>query len=111
MAQDHLAASSPLPEHTRLAAFAGEWDGEEVVFPSRWNAGGPATSHVVVAGNVVVVDGMALPSTRIGSLRAIGTARCESGSGLRRRSSYQPAFRSAGSCSVIEPAAAFGVGQ
>ena len=47
MAQDHLAASSPLPEHARLAAFAGEWDGEEVVFPSRWTAGGSATSHVV----------------------------------------------------------------
>ncbi|WP_439401939.1 DUF1579 family protein [Bradyrhizobium sp. DASA03068] len=47
MTQDHLAASSPLPEHARLAAFAGEWDGEEMVFPSRWNAGGPATSHVV----------------------------------------------------------------
>ncbi|MGY3472000.1 DUF1579 family protein [Bradyrhizobium ottawaense] len=47
MAQDHLAASSPLLEHARLAAFAGEWDGEEVVFPSRWTAGGPATSHVV----------------------------------------------------------------
>ena len=47
MAQDHLAASSPLAEHARLAAFAGEWNGEEVVFPSRWVAGGPATSHVV----------------------------------------------------------------
>ena len=47
MAQDHLAASSPLTEHTRLAAFAGEWDGEEVVFPSRWTAGGPATSRTV----------------------------------------------------------------
>ncbi|UWU77255.1 DUF1579 domain-containing protein [Bradyrhizobium huanghuaihaiense] len=47
MTQDHLAASSPLPEHARLAAFAGEWDGEEMVFPSRWNAGGPASSHVV----------------------------------------------------------------
>lgn len=47
MAQDHLAASSPLPEHARLAAFAGEWNGEEVVFPSRWTEGGPATSHVV----------------------------------------------------------------
>ncbi|WFU25072.1 DUF1579 family protein [Bradyrhizobium sp. CB1717] len=47
MTQDHLAASSPLPEHARLAAFAGEWDGEEMVFPSRWTAGGPATSHVV----------------------------------------------------------------
>ena len=47
MTQDHLAASSPLTEHARLAAFAGEWDGEEVVFPSRWTAGGSATSHVV----------------------------------------------------------------
>ncbi|MDA9508377.1 hypothetical protein XI09_27800 [Bradyrhizobium sp. CCBAU 11386] len=47
MTQDHLAASSPLAEHARLAAFVGEWDGEEVVFPSRWTAGGPATSHVV----------------------------------------------------------------
>jgi len=46
MTQDHLAASSPLAEHARLAAFAGEWDGEEVVFPSRWTEGGPATSHV-----------------------------------------------------------------
>ncbi|MHB0772185.1 DUF1579 domain-containing protein [Bradyrhizobium sp. 5.13L] len=47
MTQDHLAASSPLPEHARLAAFAGEWNGEEVVFPSRWMEGGPATSRVV----------------------------------------------------------------
>jgi len=45
--QDHLAASSPLAEHARLAAFAGEWNGEEVVFPSRWTEGGPATSHTV----------------------------------------------------------------
>ena len=47
MTQDHLAASSPLPKHARLAAFAGEWNGEEVVFPSRWTEGGTATSHVV----------------------------------------------------------------
>ncbi|MBR0971678.1 MULTISPECIES: DUF1579 family protein [Bradyrhizobium] len=47
MTQDHLAASSPLAEHARLAAFAGEWNGEEVVFPSRWTEGGSATSHVV----------------------------------------------------------------
>ena len=26
--------------------FAGEWTGEEMVYPSRWTAGGPATSHV-----------------------------------------------------------------
>jgi hypothetical protein len=31
----------------RLAAFAGEWNGEEVVYPSRWVAGGTATSRVV----------------------------------------------------------------
>jgi Protein of unknown function (DUF1579) len=47
MAQDHLAAQSPLPEHKKLSVFAGEWKGEETVFPSRWVAGGPATSHVV----------------------------------------------------------------
>ena len=47
MAQDHLSASSPLAEHARLAAFAGEWNGEEMVFPSRWTEGGPATSRVV----------------------------------------------------------------
>jgi hypothetical protein len=62
MAQDHLAASSPLPEHARLAAFAGEWDGEEMVFPSRWTAGGPATSRVVARmdlnGFYLIQDGV-----------------------------------------------------
>jgi len=43
---DHLAAPTPLEEHRRLAVFAGEWNGEEMVYPSRWNAGGPATSLV-----------------------------------------------------------------
>ena len=47
MAQNHLAAPTPLEEHRKLAAFAGEWSGEEMVYPSRWVAGGPATSHVV----------------------------------------------------------------
>ncbi len=47
MPEDHLAAPTPLPEHRKLAALAGEWSGEEVVYPSRWNEGGPATSHVV----------------------------------------------------------------
>src|SRR5258708_20784769 len=47
MPEDHLAAPTPLEAHRKLAAFAGEWRGEETVFPSRWNAGGPATSHVV----------------------------------------------------------------
>ena len=44
---DHLAAPVPLDEHSRLAVFAGEWAGEEMVYPSRWVSGGPATSHVV----------------------------------------------------------------
>jgi len=47
MAQDHLSAPAPLEEHRKLAAFAGEWSGDEMVYPSRWNEGGPATSHVV----------------------------------------------------------------
>src|ERR1700676_3867361 len=47
MPEDRLAAPSPLQEQRKLAAFAGEWTGEEVVYPSRWTAGGPATSHVV----------------------------------------------------------------
>ena len=46
MAEDHLAAPTPLAEHRKLAAFAGEWNGEETVHPSRWVAGGPATSHI-----------------------------------------------------------------
>lgn len=62
MAEDHLAASSPLPEHARLAAFAGEWDGEETVFPSRWTAGGPATSRTVARmdlnGFYLIQDGV-----------------------------------------------------
>jgi hypothetical protein len=62
---------------------------------------------VVVVGGGVVVD----PSTRIGSLRAIGTARPEPGSGLSSRSSYQPSGRSAGTRSCSWPAAAPGVGQ
>ena len=35
---DHLAAPTPLEEHRKLAAFAGEWVGEEMVYPSRWTA-------------------------------------------------------------------------
>src|SRR5436190_854052 len=46
MAQDRLTAPTPLEEHRKLAALAGEWNGEEMVQPSRWTAGGPATSHV-----------------------------------------------------------------
>jgi hypothetical protein len=47
MPEDRLAAPKPLEEHRRLAVFAGEWTGEETVFPSRWDAGGPATAQVV----------------------------------------------------------------
>src|SRR3954453_11474859 len=47
MPADHLAAPTALEEHRRLAVFAGEWAGEEMVYPSRWTAGGPAISHVV----------------------------------------------------------------
>jgi hypothetical protein len=47
MAQDRLTAPTPLEEHRKLAALAGEWNGEEMVQPSRWTAGGPAISHVV----------------------------------------------------------------
>ncbi|MDB5602513.1 MAG: hypothetical protein JWN71_4557, partial [Xanthobacteraceae bacterium] len=35
MPEDRLAAPKPLEEHHRLAVFAGEWTGEETVFPSR----------------------------------------------------------------------------
>src|SRR5262245_10796257 len=43
------------------------------------------------------------PSTLIGWVRAIGTGRCEPGSGLSSRSSYQPAARSAGTRSCSWP--------
>ena len=44
---DHLDAPAPLDEHRKLAVFAGEWAGDEMVHPSRWTAGGPAASKVV----------------------------------------------------------------
>ena len=43
---DHLAAPTPQEEHRRLAAFAGEWSGDETVFASRWAEAGPATAKV-----------------------------------------------------------------
>jgi hypothetical protein len=46
MAEDHLAAPTPLEEHRKLKVFAGEWAGEEMVHPTRWTSGGPATSQV-----------------------------------------------------------------
>jgi len=47
MADYRLAAPVPTDEHKRLAAFAGEWNGEETVFASRWVAGGSATARVI----------------------------------------------------------------
>jgi len=43
---DRLNAPTPTDEHRRLAAFAGEWRGEETVFASRWVEGGEAESRV-----------------------------------------------------------------
>jgi hypothetical protein len=60
MAEDHLAAPSPLPEHNKLSVFAGEWSGEEMVYPSRWTTGGPATSrvsaHIALNGFYLIQD-------------------------------------------------------
>jgi hypothetical protein len=47
MAEDRLTAPQPLDEHRKLAAFAGEWNGDETVYASRWVEGGKATSRVV----------------------------------------------------------------
>ena len=47
MSPDRLTAPMPLAEHRKLAVFAGEWAGEEMVNPSRWTEGGAATSRVV----------------------------------------------------------------
>ena len=40
------AAPQVCEEHRRLAAFAGEWVGEEVIGPSRYFEPGPATGFV-----------------------------------------------------------------
>ncbi len=60
MAQDHLAAPAPLEEHHRLAAFAGEWRGEETVYASRWVEGGPAqvavTARIDLNGFYLIQD-------------------------------------------------------
>ena len=46
MAADRFIAPTPTDEHRRLAAFAGEWRGEETVYASRWVEGGEAEAHV-----------------------------------------------------------------
>jgi len=43
---DRLTAPTALEEHRKLAVFAGEWSGDEMVFPSRWTEGGKATAQV-----------------------------------------------------------------
>jgi hypothetical protein len=43
---DRLTAPTALEKHRKLAVFAGEWSGEEMVFPSRWTEGGKATAQV-----------------------------------------------------------------
>ena len=47
-------------EHERLAAFAGQWAGEEVVGPSRWFEPGPArgfvTARVGLGGFCLIQD-------------------------------------------------------
>src|SRR4030081_2341592 len=47
MSPDHLAVRTALEDHRKREVVAGERAGGEVVFPSRWIAGGPATSQVV----------------------------------------------------------------
>jgi hypothetical protein len=42
MAEDHLAAPTPLEEHRRLAIFAGEWSGEQMAIPVRRSLRGNA---------------------------------------------------------------------
>lgn len=41
------ATPQPSDDHRRLAAFAGEWAGEEMIYPSPFFEPGPAVSHVV----------------------------------------------------------------
>ena len=43
---DRLTAPTALEERRKLAVFAGEWSGDEMVFPSRWTEGGKATAQV-----------------------------------------------------------------
>lgn len=47
----------PGPEHARLAALIGSWEGEEQLQPSPWGPGGTATGRGVYRS---VTDGMAI---------------------------------------------------
>jgi hypothetical protein len=57
---DRLTAPAALEEHRKLAVFAGEWSGEEVVYPSRWSEGGSATAlvkaHIALNGFYLIQD-------------------------------------------------------
>ena len=57
---DRLTAPTALEEHRKLAVFAGEWSGDEMVYPSRWSEGGPATAlvkaHVALNGFYLIQD-------------------------------------------------------
>lgn len=47
----------PRPEHAKLMRLAGRWHGVELLAPSPWGAGGPATGATTLR---VDLDGMAL---------------------------------------------------
>lgn len=48
----------PSPQQKKLERLAGDWDGDEKVYPTPWDpAGGPARGRVK---NVMAVDGFAL---------------------------------------------------
>ncbi len=47
----------PGPEHAKLMRFAGHWAGDEVLAPSPWGPGGPASGATTMR---VGLDGMAL---------------------------------------------------
>ena len=57
---DRLTAPSALEEHRKLAVFAGEWSGEETIYPSRWSEGGSATAivkaHMALNGFYLIQD-------------------------------------------------------
>ena len=57
---DRLTAPTALEEHRKLAVFAGEWSGEETIYPSRWSEGGSATAivkaHMALNGFYLIQD-------------------------------------------------------
>ena len=57
---DRLTAPTALEEHRKLSVFAGEWSGEETIYPSRWSEGGSATAivkaHMALNGFYLIQD-------------------------------------------------------